>query len=352
MATPTSLQGVLAAAATVILLAAPEALASQERQGPRTRGASENPRTAPQRPATATGVSGQHRGSRGDHRAGAHRGGDHRGHHDRRGYHRRHRGGSHHYTSYHHSYYPRSPFYWYGYYYPFYYGHYAYGYPHYGRYDRYRYSSGEALGALDLDVRPEKAEVYVDGRFVGVADNFDGFPSYLWLEPGTYEIAFYKEGYETVTRAVKVPPGTEIGFEDRMVAGTAVKPEAPPEPVAAASSRERDFDRKAEEWRVRAREYKARKEAAEGSDTLDARGEPGRLFLVVRPGDASVYLDGRFLGTGNELSRLHNGLIVDPGEHEIEVVRPGYGSETKTFSVDAGEELDLSLRLEGVEGTA
>ncbi|MCB1034615.1 MAG: PEGA domain-containing protein [Acidobacteria bacterium] len=367
-------RGILAATAGLILLAGTEAFAGQEKErgpatqmtrgsessarsssptpsrssatsanpstqsrGPRFSGSRDNPRSSSRRPQTSAAVSGNssRSGGRGDH----HGYDRHRG----RSYHR---GGS--YYSHYSYYYPRSPFYWYGFYYPFYYGSYGFGYGvPYGHYDYYGPSSGRALGALDLDVRPEKAEVYIDGRFVGVADNFDGFPSYLWLEPGTYEVAFYKEGFETVSREVKVPPGSVIDFNDQLLPGNAVKPEPPPEPVRAAASADSDFERKAEEWRDRARDYKARKEAGEAEGSLDARGEPGRLFLVVRPGDASVYLDGRFLGTGDELARLHSGLIVDPGEHEIEIVRPGYASESKTFSVAAGQELDLVLRLEG-----
>ena len=82
------------------------------------------------------------------------------------------------------------------------------------------------------------------------------------------------------------------------------------------------------------------------SDRLDARGEPGSLKLAIVPDDASVYLDGRFLGTGRELARLRAGLIVDPGEHRIEVVRPGRQSEEESFSVRAGEEVRLEIELD------
>ena len=68
--------------------------------------------------------------------------------------------------------------------------------------------------------------------------------------------------------------------------------------------------------------------------------------MEIDPDDASVYLDGRFLGTGRELERLRSGLIVDPGEHRIEVVRPGRQSEEQSFSVRAGEEVSLDIELD------
>ena len=49
---------------------------------------------------------------------------------------------------------------------------------------------------------------------------------------------------------------------------------------------------------------------------------------------------------GRELARLRAGLIVDPGEHRIEVVRPGRESEEQTFSVRAGEEVRLDIELD------
>ena len=35
---------------------------------------------------------------------------------------------------------------------------------------------------------PEEALLYLDGRFIGSADDFDGHPDYLYLEPGVYEL--------------------------------------------------------------------------------------------------------------------------------------------------------------------
>ncbi len=83
------------------------------------------------------------------------------------------------------------------------------------------------------------------------------------------------------------------------------------------------------------------------SDRLDVREEPGRLTIEIDPSDASIYLDGRFLGTGGELARLHSGLMVEPGEHTLEVVRPGFASEEIGFSVASGEETSLSVALTG-----
>ena len=80
-------------------------------------------------------------------------------------------------------------------------------------------------GALDVDVSPGKTEVWIDGRYLGRADDFDGFPHYLWLEPGVYELVLYREGYTTLCRRITIVAGSSISITDRMRRGTSVRPE-------------------------------------------------------------------------------------------------------------------------------
>lgn len=216
----------------------------------------------------------------------------------------------------------------------------------------YARQASPTMGALDTDIRPEKAQVWLNGNLIGVADNFDGWPRYLWLEEGTYDLVFYHPGYETIARQYTIYPGVVIDVEDRMERGESVRPED----LVSAETRRRDerLRRRAErgeapgdadrtDWRDR---VLAEREALEEEPYLDARVEPARVRLEIGPPDAAVYLDGRFVGTADELADARAGLIVDPGEHEIEVVRPGYVSETATFTAEAGEAVELTVELE------
>ena len=216
-----------------------------------------------------------------------------------------------------------------------------------------------AFGALDTDVSPERAEVWVDGKKVGLADDYDGFPDYLWLEKGTYDVVLYLPGYKTIARQYTIYPGMVIDVEDRMEAGEAIHPTAlGPTTHARREARLRDDEDRAQtleryraERGIEAPEPGGMTEGAEGapeaSETpLDARSEPGRLTLKVTPDDASVYLDGRFLGTGRELAGLRAGLIVDPGTHKIEVVRPGRESAERTVEVESGQEVPVEIALD------
>ena len=224
------------------------------------------------------------------------------------------------------------------------------------------------MGALDLDVWPAQTQVYIDGEYVGVVDSFDGWPRYLWLEKGTYDVVFYLDGFKTLARQYSIYPGLVIDVDDRLEPGEAVRPED----LVSKSTERRDAriaqdraQQEAAERGERAREPGAavaagservrgeREEmsrqpyddAVESGQAVDTRGEPGRVHVAIEPDDAAVYLDGRFLGSGRDLERLSSGLIVDPGAHKLSVVRPGRESKSLDFDVAPGQELDLNVAL-------
>lgn len=81
------------------------------------------------------------------------------------------------------------------------------------------------LGALDLDLSPGRTQVYLDGSYLGIVDQFDGWPSYLLLPEGSYELVFYLDGYKTRARRVAILPGTVIKMNDRLEPGPSILPE-------------------------------------------------------------------------------------------------------------------------------
>lgn len=207
--------------------------------------------------------------------------------------------------------------------------------------DSYGYGSGRDSGALDLDIAPEKAQIFVDGNFVGQADDYDGFPTFLWLPSGTYDIAFYHDGYQTIVRQYTVRPGVIIDVEDRMFPGQAV----PPQELMTPKSTERRDARIERNERQEAEVDRRERDAAERGEA-SVPSNVGRLYLSLWPPDAAIYLDGNFLGTAEEVGQLSAGLVVEPGDHELEVVRPGYGTSRRTITVPAGERIEVKFDLE------
>lgn len=109
-----------------------------------------------------------------------------------------------------------------------------------------------SYGALDTDISPERAEVWVDGRKVGLADDFDGFPNYLWLEKGTYDVVFYLPGHVTLARQYTIYPGLVVDVEDLLATGEATHPlELGPKSHERRDARLRDDELRRENWERR-----------------------------------------------------------------------------------------------------
>lgn len=231
------------------------------------------------------------------------------------------------------------PYYYSPYYYsPYYYRPYYYGYgPYYRSHYRYYGRHEGALGGFDLAIKPKKAEVWVNGQYVGLARNFDGGPDYLWLPKGTHQLIFYSPGYQTVERKLTAYPGVVIDLKMQLAPGEST----PPQELAVPR----------EEPPARRPARDAAAPPGAGGDVAevvvrDLEAAPGRLRLAVDPADASVYLDGRFLGRGEELAALASGLVIEAGEHLLEVVRPGREPETVAFRAPAGETVELKVELD------
>ena len=80
------------------------------------------------------------------------------------------------------------------------------------------------FGGLDLNVKPKKAEVWVDGHYAGTTADFDGYPSFLWLEEGDHTVAIYKGGYLTWEQEVGVFPGAVSSLKFRLAPGPSEPP--------------------------------------------------------------------------------------------------------------------------------
>lgn len=104
---------------------------------------------------------------------------------------------------------------------------YAYGPPIYARTEggiNKQFARLQGWGAIDLNVKPKKAEVWVDGEYVGTVGEFDGYPAYLWLEEGEHTITIYRGGYESWERNVAIRPGAVIKVKHKLGKGGSTPP--------------------------------------------------------------------------------------------------------------------------------
>ena len=162
--------------------------------------------------------------------------------------------------------------------------------------------------------------MYVDGSYVGAAGNFDGFPGYLWIAPGQHRIELVQNGYANLEQEIEVSAGQVVELEQKLEPGVAARPEPPVETRATRAAPSALLIRKAAAT-VRP---PSRRGAARAGDERQSASDLAELVLDVRPDDASVYLDGRFVGTGRDVSTATEPLVIEPGEHRLQVVHPDF----------------------------
>jgi PEGA domain-containing protein len=249
----------------------------------------------------------------------------------------------HHGYGYYPGYYP-------GWYYPYwpsyYYGAYA-GWGPYGGYGPgpgyYSYRTGGDSAALRVLVEPEKAKVYVDGYYAGVADDFDGMFQRLYVAPGRHEITLKYEGYRTHRMLVYVTPGQTMKIQRDLERGPG--DETFEDLTGGRGQREetverrpdRDYDQPPDRGGY---EPETALPPPRGGDE-PYRADAGRLRLDVRPRDASVYVDGTFQGPAGDLGEL----MLPPGPHRVEVVRPGFRTEERDVQLAPGSSRTVTIEL-------
>ena len=87
---------------------------------------------------------------------------------------------------------------------------------YYGGYNYWGYGYSYDVGEVRLQVTPRDAQVFVDGYYAGVVDDFDGFFQSLRLESGGYRIEVRYPGFQTETFDVYVTPGRKINYRAQL----------------------------------------------------------------------------------------------------------------------------------------
>jgi hypothetical protein len=68
-------------------------------------------------------------------------------------------------------------------------------------------------GSIRLKVKPNDAQVFIDGYYVGVVDSFDGAFQRLGIEAGSHKVEIRAEGYETAELDVMVMPRETVTYK-------------------------------------------------------------------------------------------------------------------------------------------
>ncbi|HVH28946.1 MAG TPA: PEGA domain-containing protein [Vicinamibacterales bacterium] len=181
--------------------------------------------------------------------------------------------------------------------------------------------------SLHLQVTPREAEVYVDGYYAGIVDNFDGMWQRLRLEPGQHEIVIYREGYRSHSERIYLAIDRTFKIRtqlERLAPGEPAEPR--PVPLAPQAS---------------AGAIQAPRPLPGGSPG-DRPSDRGQLSLRVEPADADVTIDGQPQSTAGRET-----LVIDmsEGRHVIQVRKAGYIGYLTEIEIRGGETTSVSVTL-------
>jgi hypothetical protein len=245
-----------------------------------------------------------------------------------------------------------SPF-WGPYWDPFWIGPYwGWGYPGSRYWDRGYYDDS---AQLRLEVKPKEAQVYVDGYYAGVVDDFDGVFQRLHVRPGDHELVLYLKGYRAVKQNLHLGQGQDSRIKTELVplaAGEANEPA--PQPVARALEPETTPGRTAEPRRpgVPQRPYEPMRPAEPrraapppvADEPAAEQGQGfGSLVIRVQPTGADVLIDGERWQGPEASERLV--IQVSEGTHRVEVRKEGYVPFSTSVRVRGGETAPINVSL-------
>ena len=95
------------------------------------------------------------------------------------------------------------------------------------------------FGAVELNVKPNRADVWVDGRYLGEARDLDGYPSYLWLADGPHRLAVHKGGFLVFDEQIDVRRGMKTEIKLKLQPGDSPPPGTKPAEKTQEKEREK-----------------------------------------------------------------------------------------------------------------
>ncbi len=186
-----------------------------------------------------------------------------------------------------------------------------YPYPPYGG---WRVYAEWQTANIRIDVTPNDAQVYVDGYYAGIVDDFDGVFQHLTVRAGSHVLEIRRVGYRSLAFEVSLYPGESITYRRAMEPATAEPGGAPAAPLPPA------FE-----------EGAALPAPPEG-------GPSGDMKFDVSPANAEIYVDGFYSGIVDDFNGSRH-LQLPAGAHHVSLTMRGY----ETIEVDVTIEPEKTL---------
>jgi hypothetical protein len=223
---------------------------------------------------------------------------------------------------------------WYGY-------HGAWGYPPFPY--RYYWDPG---ASLRVEVKPQQAEVYVDGYYAGIVDDFDGVFQRLPVTPGEHEIDLYLDGYRSVRQKVYATPRNtfKLRYEmERLAPGEQQQPRPQPANPPRAGAQPPQALPPQAPGAGRGPGRRLPPPQVPGVARTPEASAYGTLSIRVQPADAEVLIDGESWRGPEAQDPLV--VEVNEGRHTIQIQKTGYRTYLTDVEVRRGETTTLNVSL-------
>lgn len=210
-----------------------------------------------------------------------------------------------------------------------------------------------AFGNLNIDSNPRQAQVFVDGDFVGYT------PTTYGTHPGRHDIRITKDGYESFQTSINLRPGDtqRVNATLRPVRHTgSVSFDSNPRGanvyldgnyVGSTPTGRMNVDAGNHSVRFSLGGYQDARVSfnlRSGEDrqvNVGLTPAMGTLQVRANVGGAVAYVDGNQVGTIANGSGALTVPNLQPGQHELTLVAPGYHTYVSSFTIQAGQTTGL-----------
>jgi hypothetical protein len=206
-----------------------------------------------------------------------------------------------------------------------------------------------ADSSVRLEVTPRDAEVYVDGYYAGIVDDFDGVFQRLRVRPGAHEITLYRDGYRTARQSLYLTPDHTVKILQHLEPlgpGDAAEPR--PVPTTPEAGTEAPIPEPRDRRRVPRGGYPPPPPNPNGPDSGPAPSAPdqsatGRLSIQLQPADAELLIDGQPW----QVSQGQTSVVVDvaAGRHAVQARKQGYVGYLTEIDVQPGQTAPVTITL-------
>ena len=197
--------------------------------------------------------------------------------------------------------------------------------------------------SVQFDVTPRQAEVFVDGYYAGIVDDFDGMFQRLRLEPGQHEIILYLDGYQPSRQRVYLVRDRtfKVRLEMEPLAPGEVG-EGRPVPVAIVQP-SRPLPRDPRGFPAGGAPPANPPPATAPPSGTSLPSLTGQLTIQVQPTDAVVVVDGQPWPASPGQDTLV--LDLSEGRHVVQIRKPGFVGYLTEVEVRSGETTTLNVSL-------